>query len=67
MYGFITGAYEVMEITATALIAFALIFVVFSAGCTQSSDSSSAANGTPVTTLRIGYQPSTTRWRRSPP
>jgi len=47
------------KIAATALIAFALIFVVFSAGCTQSSGSSSAANGTPVTTLRIGYQPST--------
>jgi NitT/TauT family transport system substrate-binding protein len=48
---------KAMKITATAFIALALVLVLFTAGCTQSSGTSS--NATPVKELRIGYQPST--------
>ncbi|MGD0535531.1 MAG: ABC transporter substrate-binding protein [Methanoregula sp.] len=43
--------------TAIAFVALALVLVVITAGCTQSSGTSS--NATPVNDLRIGYQPST--------
>ncbi len=43
--------------TAIAFVALALVLVVITAGCTQSSGTSS--NATPVKDLRIGYQPST--------
>ncbi|MFA5332593.1 MAG: ABC transporter substrate-binding protein [Methanoregula sp.] len=51
---------KTLKVTAIAFLAFALVLVLFAAGCTQSSGTTSASsNGTPVTTLRIGYQPST--------
>jgi NitT/TauT family transport system substrate-binding protein len=48
---------KTLKISAIAIIALALVLVVFTAGCTQSSGSSS--NATPVKELHIGYQPST--------
>jgi NitT/TauT family transport system substrate-binding protein len=48
---------KAMKITATAFLALALVLVLFTAGCTQSSGTSS--NATTVKDLRIGYQPST--------
>ncbi|MDD1701708.1 MAG: ABC transporter substrate-binding protein [Methanoregula sp.] len=51
---------KTLKLTAGAVLALALVLALFTAGCTQSSGSSSSAtNGTPVTDLRIGYQPST--------
>ena len=48
---------KTLKITAIAFVALALVLVVFTAGCTQSSGTSS--NATTVKDLRIGYQPST--------
>jgi len=48
---------KTLKITAIAFVALALVLVVFTAGCTQSSGSSS--NATTVKDIRIGYQPST--------
>lgn len=51
---------KTIKIAATACIALALVLVVFSAGCTQSSGtSSSASSGAPIKEIHIGYQPST--------
>ena len=48
---------KTLKMTAIAFVALALVLVVFTAGCTQSSGNSS--NATPVKEIRIGYQPST--------
>ena len=48
---------KTLKITAIAFVALALVLVVFTAGCTQSSGTSS--NATTVKDIRIGYQPST--------
>jgi NitT/TauT family transport system substrate-binding protein len=48
---------KTLKITAIAFVALALVLVLFTAGCTQSSGSSS--NATTVKDIRIGYQPST--------
>jgi len=48
---------KTLKITAIAFVTLALVLVLFTAGCTQSSGTSS--NATTVKDLRIGYQPST--------
>ncbi|MFA5236299.1 MAG: ABC transporter substrate-binding protein [Methanoregula sp.] len=51
---------KTLKVTAIAFVALALVLVVITAGCTQSSGTTSgSSNTTPVKVLRIGYQPST--------
>jgi len=51
---------KVLKITATAFLALALVLVIITAGCTQSSGTSAASsNTTTIKEIRIGYQPST--------
>ena len=51
---------KVLKITATVFLALALVLVLITAGCTQSSGTSAASsNTTTIKEIRIGYQPST--------
>lgn len=51
---------KVLKITVAAFLALALVLVIITAGCTQSSGTSAASsNTTTIKEIRIGYQPST--------